>query len=189
MRIRNLLLLAVVALGGCRHIPYFKKWAKPPYYPYLATKLYSFEYKRKWGDPLKIKHGVEVRSPNATGSFAIEFIPKADQDYLPIEKYRRDMAVWGSVEDSHVVKTVSFSSRPAYNIQFTAYEYDQNYLVGEQVKVQTVNVTAIPDPRGMFIHTYRAPREHFWNRKTRKEYVRWLQTLVLSFPPEEKPRR
>ncbi|MBI5202605.1 MAG: hypothetical protein HY925_13525 [Elusimicrobia bacterium] len=191
MRSRFLLLLVLAAAfsGGCRHIPYLKKFVKPDYYPYLASKLYSFEYKRKWGDPHKTEHGVEVRSPDGTGSWTLEFLPEKDKDFKPVDKYRRDMAVWGSTEDSHVVKNVVFSSRTAVQIQFTHYEYDQNYLVGERVHVQTVNVTAVPDPRGMFIITYRAPREEFWNRKTRKEYDRWLQTLVLSYPPEEKPRR
>ncbi|MBI4345830.1 MAG: hypothetical protein HY553_03180 [Elusimicrobia bacterium] len=181
-----LALVLVAAAAGCRHIPYLKKWAKKPYYPYLGSKMYSFEYPRKWGDPITLDHGVELRSPQGTGSFSIQFIPKAHKDYKPPEKYRREMGTWGSVEDSHIVKQVVFSSRTAYNVIFTHYEYDHRYMVGQQLNVQRVDHTAIPDPRGMFVHVFRAPREHWNDRRLRKEYRRWLGTLVLSAPPEQR---
>lgn len=178
-------LLAAVASSGCAYIPYFKRWAKKPYYPYLKSKMFSFEYPRKWGDPVATDHGVEVRHPEGLGSFSIEFIPKEHRDYKPPEKYRRDMAGWGSVEDTHVIARVEFSSRPAYNVRFTSYEYDARYLLGEQVRVQLTDHTMVSDPRGLFVIVYRTPRDEFWNRKLRKEYRHWLASLVLAAVPQE----
>lgn len=183
---RFAVLVAFLLLGsGCAHIPYFKKWHKKPYLPYLKSKMFSFEYPRKWGDPNPLEFGAELRHPEGLGRFSLEFIPKTAPTYKTPEKYRREMSQWGSVEDKHLVARIEFSSRPAYNVQFTSYEYDARYLLGEQVKVEFTDYTVAADPRGVFVLIFRAPREHFWNKKLRKEYRRWLNSLVLAALPQD----
>jgi hypothetical protein len=179
----------LVASLGCAHIPYFKRWAKKPYYPYLKHKMFSFEYPRKWGDPVATEYGVEMRHPDGLGLFSIEYIPNEAKAYKPPDKYRRDMTVWGSVEDTHVLTRIQFSSRTAYNVRFTSYEYDARYLLGEQVKVQMTDHTMVVDPRGLFVLTFRTPRDEFWNRKMRKEHRHWLGSLVLAAPPEDDKKK
>ena len=107
--LRALPLLLLVASAGCAHIPYFKKWAKKPYLPYAKSKRYAFEYPRKWGEPVATGRGAELRHPDGLGSFSIAFVHKNDPDYQSPDKYRRDMAAWGSVEDAHMVSRIEFS--------------------------------------------------------------------------------
>lgn len=178
-------LILVAACGGCRHIPYFKKWYKAPYLPYLKHKMFSFEYPRKWGDPVKLDYGAELREPEGLGSFSIEWIPKEAKDYKNPEKYRREMALWGSVEDRHIVNRLEISSRTAYNVTFTSYDYDPRYMLGEKVQIGMTDFTVAADPRGVFVLVLKAPRGNFWDKKLRKEYDRWRASMTWSALPEE----
>ena len=183
---KTLLLLAclAVAASGCSHIPYFRRWAKKPYYPYLKNKMFSFEHPRKWGDPIEIPGGVEFRAPERTAAFSMAFIERADPEYKDPDLYRRAMASWGAVEDEHRVETVEISSRTAYRVRHTTYRYDPEYLLGEKYQVSFTETMIVPDPRGLFIIRYYAPLEEFWRRRNLKHYQYFLRSLVMSAPKE-----
>lgn len=183
-RILATVMLAFV-FAGCKHIPYFKKWYKPPYLPYLGSKMFSFEYPRKWGEPAKLEHGAEIREPKGLGSFSIEWIPKEAKAYKTPDKYRREMALWGSVEDSHIVRKIEISSRTAFNVVFTGYEYDPRYMLGEKVAVRMTDFTVAADPRGVFVLTLKAPRESFRHPKLRKEHARWRESMTWASLPQD----
>ncbi|MBI4424390.1 MAG: hypothetical protein HY554_11710 [Elusimicrobia bacterium] len=174
-------MLAAALFSGCARMPYFKRWAKKPYLPYLESKLFSFEHPRAW-QPVRLPDGAEVRDPDGGAVFSVEFLPLAHPAYKPPKEYRRDMAAWGAIEDKHLVYEIELSSRPAYRVLFTTYEYDARYLLGEKVRVESAELTLVPDERGLFLVKYRAPRGEFDAARNRAQYARFLENLVLSAP-------
>ena len=182
--LRWALLAAVLPAAGCSHIPYLKKLVKPRYYPYLESRLFSFVYPRKWGEPAKLEYGVQLREPGGRMACSVEFLPKESKAYVPPDTYRKDMSQWGAVEDDHRVYRIEFSSRPALQVRFTTYEYDARYLLGQQVRVSKTEQIMVPDPRGLFRIAYQTPVDLFWEKRNRKEFEHFLGSLVLSYPSE-----
>lgn len=158
---------------------------KPTYYHYLDNPWFTCEYPRKWGDGTRIPGGVEFREPENRARFSIAYIPRDDPEYRDPDRYRRDMAAWGSVEDAHRVLETQVSSRTAYAVQFTNYEYDPEYLLGQKVDVRYVEAIMVPLESGMYVLRYQADKNKFWAKKFRKPYEYFLQNLILIEPKKQ----
>lgn len=182
---RLIALFCVLALSACAHIPFFRRWARKPYIPYEANPRFSFEYPRGWSAGVAIPGGIEFRDPKGRAAFSAAFYARGSKEYKPPELYRQYMSGWGAVEDAHRAYKVVVSSRTGYQVQFTTYDYDPEYLLGERYRVWFTEATMLPEADGLFVLRYHAPRSEFWKNRHRRHYLHFLKSLALTTPPEE----
>lgn len=190
-RAAGAVLFVCAVASGCANPPRFVKrtpvlrllyrpWSKP----FLDHPQFSFYIKRDWKGPDSVDGGVRFVDPKDRAWISIRFLLPNAEDYKTPNRYRQYMREQGAVEDSHVLRTVQISSRTASIARFTTYNYAPEFLLGESVKVLYTEMTMIPDPAGVYILRYEAPKKYFF--KFHRVHRELMQSLTLATPAEEK---
>lgn len=195
MRARPLLLagLALAGLAACaspprwvRRTPVLRLLYRPWGQLYLENPKFSFEVKRDWKGPEAADGGVRFRAPRGSARITVSYILEGAPGWRERKAWRAWMRQQGSIEDSHVVDTVTVSSRPAVHVVFTEHEYDPEVLLGARSDVRMTELAVLPDEQGAFFIKYDGLKEDFLRH--RALFRRFLDSLTLAFvdpPPPE----
>jgi len=181
---------AASAGGGCANPPRFVKrtpvlrllyrpWSKP----FLDHPQFSFYIKSNWKGPQSVDGGVRFSEPKGRAWVSILFLMPSMEGYREINDYRQHMREQGTVADSHVLTEMEISSRTASVARFTTFDYSPEFLLGEVVKVLYTELILVPDPAGIYLIRYEAPKDQFFRFYRVQE--RMLESLTLATPKEE----
>jgi len=183
-------LAGLVLFSGCANPPRFVKrtpvlrllyrpWSKP----FLDHPQFSFYIKRDWNGPISINGGVRYFEPKKRAWITVQFLMSNMEGYKSPNRYRKFMREQGTIGDSHILDTIEISSRTADVARFTTYDYAPEYMLGESYKVLMTEMTMIPDPAGVYVLRYEAPRRYFSKfYKVQKEFI---NSLAVASPREE----
>ncbi|MFA6028775.1 MAG: hypothetical protein WC969_02850 [Elusimicrobiota bacterium] len=178
---RLLLLAAALPVLACANPPNFVKKTpvlrtlyRPPFKPYLDSPVFSFEIRRSWTGPEPVAGGTRYRSKDGASTIEVAFHAENAKGWRPVAELRRDMAAWGSVEDTHTVVPVRVSTASAYRVAFTSYEYDPEYLLGASSRVTFTDFVLVPDPEGIIVARLRVPKGDY------ERHLRTFNELLRS---------
>lgn len=185
-------LLTAAAFGGagCANPPRFVKrtpglrllyrpWSKP----FLDHPQFSFYIKSDWEGPQSVDGGVRFVDPRGRAWISVVFLMPNMEGYKPLSDYRQYMREQGTIGDSHVLSEIQISSRTASVARFTTYDYSPEFLLGEVVNVLYTELVLVPDPAGIYVIRYEAPKESFF--RFYRVQASMLQTMTLATPREE----
>jgi hypothetical protein len=129
--------------------------------PLHETARFSYVDTLEWGEPTPVKEGLEWRHPKEKARIRLRLVTGREAALRPLAAFLRELKEQGSPEDTHILREVVLSSRPASAVRYTTYHYPEPYLVGSVVRVSITETLVVEDPQGYFVLQFRCAREDF----------------------------
>ncbi|MBI3298807.1 MAG: hypothetical protein HYZ75_11620 [Elusimicrobia bacterium] len=162
-------------------------------FAYLSDRLY-FELPRGWKAPVTAPGGATIVDGAGRSAATAAYHPEGSPAYDDPEAYRARLRSQGSIEDSAHLETVTLSGRFGTRRRWTTHRYKGSWhKLGEKEEVLYTEAILIPDPKGIYIFSFKALKTEFSAR--RAGFAELLRSVRLPRPdgpmplPDPKSRR